>query len=169
MSFVDLDSVLVPSSGAVGSVAWGRQVADNVAYLGGLVSTPWRLWVANWLTVTAIGNGSVAAEVWKQGREVRARAMWIMGSTTAYSGVSNPGITLPHLGVAGPIVIGSAFMTDASTGAVRTGTVVMASTGASCAVGVFGAASPGQAVHNVPWTWATGDTMSVDLCYRSAA
>lgn len=169
MTFVDLDTVLVPSSGAVGTSAWGAQVNDNVAALEALVAPPWQLWDAQWATIATVGNGSVVGEVWKQGREVRARATWTMGTTTAWSGAA-PAITLPYEAASALAVIGTAFLTDSSAGAVRTGTcVTLAGSTTTFGIAVWGAASPGLATSTLPWTLASGDTVAVDICYRSAS
>lgn len=168
MSFVDLDTVLVPSSGAVATAAWGAQVNDNVAALAALVSPPWRAWSPFWATINNPGNYEIQGVVWKQGREVRARASWRMGTTTTYTS-GQPLFPLPHVGIIGPIVVGTAFMTDASTGAVRSGTcVTAASSTGQFVVAVAGGAGTGVLESAVPWTWAAGDTLTVDLCYRSA-
>jgi hypothetical protein len=137
-------------------------VRDNLKAIG----DPYAAYAPTYTNLT-IGNGVVTAQYIQAGKHVHGYYRLTVGTTTAFSGVV--GVTFP----AGANVVlhwpnttlGSAFLFDTSSGLTRTGAVY---TQSATVMGVVVDNGGGALSNTVPWTWATGDTLSFQFSYEAA-
>lgn len=131
----------------------------------------WSSWTPT-LTNLTQGNGTITAKYIQTGKTVHYRFKFVLGSTSAVG--SGPTFTLPVAAHADYVAIqdvyGSANMVDAGT-AAYVGRLRATSTtvGLLLAENAGGALTVDNSVSStVPFTWATGDSISVYGTYEAA-
>lgn len=131
------------------------------------VQATWDIYVPTVTGTTnpSIGNGVLTGRYLRLGKTIICTIVMQMGSTTTY-GSGTWTITLPVASVWASqtdVSMGSAHLFDTSATARKTGQVF--NVGQSTVRIVTDSATlVGTAV---PWTWATGDVLSLDLVYEA--
>lgn len=131
------------------------------------VQSTWDIYVPTVTGTTnpSIGNGVLTGRYLRLGKTIICTIVMQMGSTTTY-GSGTWTITLPVASVWASqtdVSMGSAHLFDTSATARKTGQVF--NVGQSTVRIVTDSATlVGTAV---PWTWATGDVLSLDLVYEA--
>lgn len=142
---------------------------------GSGTSWVWQSWVPTWANFT-VGNGTVAASYTIIGKSVLFSIKVELGSTSAVSG--DVTFTLPVTAKNSDTswsLNGDAILVDAGTQQYK-GTVYTASSTTVATVRVLNAASThitfgtaaGALSSTVPFTWTTGDKMSISGQYEAA-
>ena len=112
-------------------------------------------------TSWTIGNGSVVAKCWMQGKRIKANILLTMGSTSSF-GVGQVTFT-------GPVTNSSAFLSSGSltvfdsSGTARTAGTAIISSG--IIYPIITGTSYGIITNTSPYTLATGDQISVNIEY----
>ena len=124
-------------------------------------------WVSYTPTLTGItlGNGSVVASYYQQGKTIHMRLRFTAGSSSTFSGTFN--VTLPVTAAStyalnDAIGAGSLDQAAAPTSSRTAATAAIAST-----TNLFLIAA-GTVTATAPWTWTTGDTFSLTATYEAA-
>jgi hypothetical protein len=131
--------------------------------------------LGDWVTFTpvwtagagaAIGNGSMTGQYARLGDVVIARYRMVYGSTTNFGAAANWSWNLPQTAVRADGTIGHAFLFDTSLAAVNQAQAVLLTATTFwlniTATGTF-------AVSNTnPWTWADGDSITINVVYEGA-
>jgi hypothetical protein len=155
-------------SGATGGIA-NSQIGDAVNTPGAV-----QTWVPAWTNLT-VGSGTVVARYSQIAKRVQASVIFTFGSGSAISGA--PTMTLPvnslfagtsyfwphgivHYLDAG---VNAYFGTAVSSGSVEANKVELRLTNTSTTY-----ASDGGITSTVPFTWATGDKILINLNYEAA-
>lgn len=115
----------------------------------------------------AIGNGSLSGYYQKIGKTMHVQIYLLGGSTTNWGGATAWTFTVPEIAATGPQYIGIAQILDSGTG-FHTAAVTLASGGTTISLTPTTAATAGQYNSTNPITWATGDTISISLTFRTA-
>ena len=126
-----------------------------------VVSSPWAAYTPT-LTAGTLGNGTLDFRYQYAGyKTVHVRGTWVLGSTSAISGLL--GFTYPDSVSpdSAPRSIGHVWMLD-NTGNDFTGVCQSASS-----IFVYTAAVAATSA-TVPFTWATDDAMSIDIIFEIA-
>ena len=140
---------------------------------GAIASEAWTPWASPFTNIT-VGSGTVAAAYVKIGRTVHYRARFALGSGSAVA--ANPSLSLPYAAssdyVGGVDVIGTAAFHDSGTadynGAVRMGGTQSA--GLIIALLTSGTYPQHDTVDSTrPFTWTSGDQLSVYGTYEAAS
>lgn len=140
------------------------------AFSGGVA---WSSWVPTWTGLT-LGNGVVVAKYQRVGKLIVARLNIIFGTTTSVSGsiiFSLPVNRAAFAGSLGLTPIGHCRLFDTSAPATLEGVIISTTVGTAL-VGVHD--SSGTYLVGVgtgtttPFTWATGDEISLQIAYEAA-
>ncbi len=134
--------------------------------LADLNPSNWQPYDCTWTTASsapAVGNGTLVAYYQTEGPTCRVSIELTAGSSTTF-GTGEWFFTLPKPCVQGVAVAGSAWLLDASTQYVSGACRVQA--GSST---ITPATDAGAVVATLPFTWATGDklTMTIQYPYRN--
>lgn len=153
-----------PSTFSAGDVLTAAEM-NAILAIGNTPTSYTPAWTAN-TTNPVLGNGTKVGRWWQAGKLAHARIEITAGSTTTFgTGFMKFGLPVAARTTAGSDGFpGSVYLIDSSGGARRFGGAVLndAST-----VRLFDAS--GNQVDNVtPWTWATGDQITVDCLYETA-
>lgn len=134
---------------------------------GGAGASAWTAWVPTWANVT-LGNGVVTARYIQIGKLVVGRLELTLGATSAVSGDITFSLPVTNTG-AGPIGRCRAF--DLSASALYDATVLIATT-TTAVVRVLNSSATYLTIvlasSTIPFTWATGDVISLVFYYEAA-
>lgn len=156
-----------PKTWGVGELLKAADMNTELRGLSAGLQATWDTYAPTWTGTSnpAIGNGVLTGRFLRIGKTVFATIVLRMGSTTTY-GSGAWTFTLPVASVwttETNVSMGSAMLFDTSATARKTGQVfntaqstVQVVTDAGTLVGA-----------TVPWTWATGDVLSLDLMYEA--
>lgn len=114
-------------------------------------------------TAPAIGNGTITGKYFRVGTRITAQIKVNFGSSTTF-GTGNYRFSLPLTCVASDNLLGIAMGTDAAVANYFAGTAIVTTT--TLAVLVSGAAT--QWGQLVPFTWASGDSLVIQVTYEAA-
>lgn len=132
------------------------------------IQASWDTWAPT-LTNFTVGNGTLVTRFMRIGKTIRARILFVAGSTSTFGGgtflISPP--VPPRADYVDEEVMGVALLHDASVGSgSRTGATVVLAGGALFLVA--DRVSPGSVAAAIPWTWAVGDKFSAEVMYEAA-
>ena len=156
-------------TGAIPTVSAGdtTTVSTNLAtYRDALkgVSEAWTTYTHGW--TGTLGNGVLVAKYMRVNKFVRFRIQLTWGTTTSH-GASSQAFALPtaaHSDYAANMHMGNGLALDLSTVAFNNITV-----GWLTSTSIFMLGTANTSVSNtVPWTWATGDKLSLSGTYETA-
>lgn len=140
-----------------------QQLRDNLKAIG----DPWASYTPTWTASTnpAIGNGAIAGKYIAAGKLTHYRIQVTMGSTTTY-GTGNWNLTLPvaPAGLSTFAALGSASGYDVSAGNAF---MLMPIFNGSSNLILINPSSAG-ASSTSPFTWASGDILSITGTYEAA-
>ncbi|NEB83976.1 hypothetical protein G3I43_07260 [Streptomyces anulatus] len=142
---------------------------------GTLVQQGWTAYTPTWTAAVsnpAIGNGLLRGAWMRSGKTISLRIHMVAGSSTTYgSGAWRFALPAPPftLDSSSMYHVGSAMLIDQSTGADYPGTCFCNATdqflGVSTAIG-GSSAQPGAVAATVPFTWANGDSLHLQITYE---
>lgn len=161
---------LTPKTWTAGSPVLASEMNTEVRDVTNGLQAAWDTWVPT-LAGFTLGNGTMVAKFIRYGKTVHYRLIFTAGTTSTFTSTFT--VTLPaqmHADYSGG-TLGAGFLVDASVGSSsRTGaTVHPASVGSNTAALVVDRIASNALVTNaVPWTWATGDTLSMSGTYEAA-
>ena len=143
-------------------------VQDNLRAIG----EPWTAYTPTWTTTgtaPSLGNGSLTGAYVKAGRLVVFRAVLTAGSSTTF-GTGNWSLSLPSLAAAtvGRQPVPALGRDDSATDDYGLAAVI-ASGASTCALRVATSAPWPNVTASAPFTWATGDSLTVCGTYEAAA
>ncbi len=156
-----------PATWTPGEIVSAAKMNTEVRDFAAGVQATWDIYVPTVTGTTnpSIGNGVLTGRYLRLGKTIICTIVMQMGSTTTY-GSGTWTITLPVASVWASqtdVSMGSAHLFDTSATARKTGQVF--NVGQSTVRIVTDSATlVGTAV---PWTWATGDVLSLDLVYEA--
>jgi hypothetical protein len=128
----------------------------------GVTYTP--VWTGS-VTNPAIGNGTIEGYYNREGRTVTATVTLTLGSTTT-TGSGLWRISVPFIKLAiNPISIGAVYMVDNGV-SYRVGTCML--DGGSDSVYMIADSATNLVNPTIPFTWATGDSLSFTISYPAA-
>lgn len=124
----------------------------------------------------ALGSGTITGAYQKAGRMVVVRLALEFASDTTF-GTRKIALTAPVVKVVeavGNRVVGTVVFEDVSAGNTYSGVCLMQATGSILALAAFeitvGTYSQSAlASGSIPFTWATGDRINIDIIYEAAA
>lgn len=133
----------------------------------------WASWTPSWTNVT-VGNGTVVAKYVQTGKMVTCRISFILGSTSAISGL--PTFSLPITAVSYPNIangadpLGIADVLDSGTGTFPGDIRLLTTTTAILTVWAAGSTyvtgiNPSS---TIPMTWTTNDALTATFTYEAA-
>jgi hypothetical protein len=130
------------------------------------LTTSWRSYVPTWGTdgtAPALGNGALTASYrWPTSSDlVHVKINWQAGSTTTF-GTTNWHFSLPVTANTADKLVGCVHLGDAGTTRLP-GVTINKSTTQMYVVSPSGPVTP-----TVPFTWANGDTLDIDVWYQPA-
>lgn len=129
----------------------------------------WQTWTPSWTNLT-VGSGTLSASYFKIGKIVFYQLSFTYGSGSSVG--SNPTFTLPSTAssdyMGGPI--GSSYFEDANgTDYVGLAWIASTTTGSFRVSGAGGSYSdPNPISATAPFTWASGDKIMTEGCYRES-
>lgn len=133
----------------------------------------WSSWTPTWTNLT-LGNGVVVAKYQRVGKLIIARLNIVFGTTTSVAGsiiFSLPINRAAFAGTSGLTPIGHCRLFDTSAPATLEGVIISTAVGTAL-VGAHdssGAYLVGIGTGTtVPFTWATGDEISLQIAYEGA-
>jgi hypothetical protein len=143
----------------------GADIEDIVNQVNSL-TTGWQDYTVTWGndgTAPSIGNGTLSAEYrWPNESDlVHVRINLTAGTTTTF-GTSLQHFSLPVTAAAADRLVGPVHIFDSGT--IRR----VACTYVRSTTTVYIISDSGTVSNLVPWTWATGDQIDIDLWYRPA-
>lgn len=146
------------------------QLRDNLNAAFPLGVDAWTSWTPTLVNLT-LGNGTVSAKYHRIGRRICWRFKFTLGSTSAVGTL--PSFTLPVPAHADYLTtdsfLGGATLIDTGVAGYG-GLVVCSSGGAPIFLRVGGSGAANVAVTaTAPFTWGTGDVLSANGTYESAA
>ena len=156
-----------PKTWGVGELLKAADMNTELRDLSAGLQATWDTYTPTWTGTSnpSIGNGVLTGRYLRLGKTIICTIVMQMGSTTTY-GSGTWTITLPVESVWASqtnVSMGSAHLFDTSATARKTGQVF--NVGQSTVRIVTDSATlVGTAV---PWTWATGDVLSLDLVYEA--
>ena len=156
-----------PKTWGVGELLKAADMNTELRDLSAGLQATWDTYTPTWTGTSnpSIGNGVLTGRYLRLGKTIICTIVMQMGSTTTY-GSGTWTITLPVASVWASqtdVSMGSAHLFDTSATARKTGQVF--NVGQSTVRIVTDSATlVGTAV---PWTWATGDVLSLDLVYEA--
>lgn len=156
-----------PATWTPGEIVSAAKMNTEVRDFAAGLQATWDIYVPTVTGTTdpSIGNGVLTGRYLRLGKTIICTIVMQMGSTTTY-GSGTWTITLPVASVWASqtdVSMGSAHLFDTSATARKTGQVF--NVGQSTVQIVTDSATlVGTAV---PWTWATGDVLSLDLVYEA--
>lgn len=141
---------------------WNQDVVDNQNAAFPLGVAAWTAYTPA-LTSVTLGNGTLAGKYARVGRIVVVSVNLTFGSTTAFTG--NPRFGLPVTGVGAQV--GVATLIDSGT---RT-YVAAAQFGTAANVELVHTESGNFGIVNAtnPFTWTTGDSLSITMTFEAAS
>ena len=148
----------------VSAAKMNTEVRDFAAGLQGV----WEVFTPTWTAATtnpALGNGTLTGRMLRVGKTIICNITLVAGSTTTYgSGAWIFALPVPSVwATLTNIAMGGAVAFDTSATARRTGQVFNNAPGTVQVLLDTGAVVAAAA----PWTWATGDSLSLDLVYEA--
>lgn len=131
------------------------------------IQAAWTAWTPTVSSGLTVGNGSWTGAYLREGKSVKARFSFTMGSTSAVTG--GVFLVFPVAPSSSEIALsccGSAFYYGGSTATKLAGSLLVNTPAGS---GSFGFATPtGQISATVPFTWANTHVFSGKLIYEAA-
>jgi hypothetical protein len=152
-----------------------QAAAGNHTHDGGGTTTldlgigQWQAFTTSCPLITALGNGTIVARYTQDGKTVKGYIRFVVGSTTTIAaGTWTFSLPVAAAQVSNDVV-GNCFLLDSSAGsASRTigGCVI---TSSSIFLVAAGTTATSTTVTNAyPWTWAAGDTITLNFEYEAA-
>lgn len=150
-------------------------IGVSIPSLAGLTTAlaAWASWTPSW-TNLSVGDGTVVAKYLQLGKTIYGRLSIVFGSTTSVSGAiifSLPQTAVSYAGTAGVTWIGGARARTTTGPAIYNGTVAWKSTTTAevdfeDSSGTYVTSVASSAT--IPFTWATGDEIGLELFYEAA-
>lgn len=131
--------------------------------------TEWWPWMAGWqpyaaaVTNLTVGNGALATEQLRQGRQVKVRGSFTLGSTSAIG--NQPLISLPAPILNGTRALGAALILDNGSRWYSATAAILAGSNLGFILG--GTGTYGISANN-PMAWTTGDLLSWVFEYETS-
>lgn len=137
------------------------QLRDNLKAIG----DPWTSYTPTFTNWT-LGNGTITGSYMQAGKYVWGNLFYTVGSTDTKSGTLVLSLPVTKAADGGgqlsPLGVGTAF--DTSAGTINT---LVAAHNTTTRM-FFYTPTSGLVTASVPWTWATGDQLSIEFFYQAA-
>jgi hypothetical protein len=134
----------------------GGLANGNDIFYGSVSYTP--TWTADG-TAPDLGDGSISGAYWREGQFLRVNIRLVAGATTTFgTGASHFSVPL----TAARATTGSALLLDSGTALYGATSAIAAS---ASTIEVYGYNVGNANTNTIPFTWASGDTVTLDIRY----